>query len=43
VIYVYFVEDGKKVNLAFSGPTDVISFASLQDKNGVTTPITIGN
>ena len=39
--YVYIVEDEKKVNLTFPGPTDFISFASLQDRNGVTTPITI--
>jgi hypothetical protein len=39
--YVYSVEDEKKVNLTFPGPTDFISFASLQDRNGVTTPITI--
>jgi hypothetical protein len=41
--YVYFVEDQKKVNLTFPGPTATISFASLQDRNGVSTPITIGN
>ncbi|MFL5617264.1 MAG: hypothetical protein ACJ79A_02585 [Gemmatimonadaceae bacterium] len=41
--YVYNVEDQKKVNLTFPGPTATISFASLQDRNGVTTPITIGN
>ena len=39
--YVYNVEDEKKVNLTFPGPTDFISFASLQDRNGVTTPIAI--
>ena len=39
--YVYVVEDEKKVNLTFPGSTDFISFASLQERNGVTTPITI--
>ena len=39
VLFIYNVEDGKKVNLAFPNPTDPISFASLQDKNGGTTPI----
>ena len=41
--YVYNVEDEKKVNLTFPGPTALISFASLQDRNGVTTPITIAD
>ena len=39
VLFIYNVEDGKRVNLAFPNPTDPISFASLQDKNGGTTPI----
>jgi hypothetical protein len=43
ISYVYNVEDQKKVNLIFPGPTATISFASLQDRNGVSTPITIGD
>ena len=39
ILFIYNVEDGKKVNLGFPSPTDPISFASLQDKNGGTTPI----
>ena len=39
IIFVYNVEDGKKVNLAFPGPTALISYASWSDKNGVTTDI----
>ena len=39
VLFIYNVEDGKKVNLGFPNPTDPISYASLQDKNGGTTPI----
>jgi hypothetical protein len=41
VLFIYNVEDGKKVNLGFPSPTDPISFASVQDKNGGTTPITL--
>ena len=41
--FVYGVEDQKRVNLTFPGPTDFISFASLQDRNGVSTPITIAD
>ena len=41
--FVYNVEDQKKVNLTFPGPTDTISFASVQDRNGVSTPITIAD
>ena len=41
VIFVYDVEDGRKVNLGFPGPTAPISYASLQEKNGGTTPIVI--
>ena len=41
--YVYGVEDQKRVNLTFPGPTDFISFASLQDRNGVATPSTIAD
>ncbi len=41
ILFVYNVEDGKKVNLGFPSPTEPISFASLQDKNGGTTPITL--
>ena len=39
ILFIYNVEDGKKVNLGFPNPTDPISFASVQDKNGGTTPI----
>jgi hypothetical protein len=39
LILVYFVEDGKKVNLGFPSRTEVISYASWQDKNGVVTGI----
>jgi hypothetical protein len=39
IIYIYNVEDGRKVNLAFPGPTALISFASVQEKNGGTTDI----
>jgi len=41
ILFIYNVEDGQKVNLGFPNPTDPISFANLQDKNGGTTPITI--
>jgi len=41
ILFVYNVEDGKKVNLGFPSPSEPISFASLQDKNGGTTPITL--
>ena len=39
--YVYAIEDQKKVNLTFPSTTGTITFASVQDRNGVTTPITI--
>ena len=39
IIYIYNVEDGRKVNLAFPGPTALISFASVQEKTGGTTEI----
>jgi hypothetical protein len=41
IVFVYNVENGQKVNLGFPNPTDPISFANLQDKNGGTTPIPI--
>ena len=41
ILFIYNVQDGRKVNLGFPNPTDPISFANLQDKNGGTTPITI--
>lgn len=41
ILLIYNVEDGQKVNLAFPGPTEPISFASLQGKNGGTTPIVL--
>ena len=41
VNFVYAIEDQKKVNLTFPSPTGTISFASVQDRNGVSTPITI--
>ena len=41
ILFIYNVEDGKKVNLGFPNPTDPITFANLQDKNGGTTPIEI--
>jgi hypothetical protein len=43
VLFIYNVENGQKVNLNFPSPTDPISFANLQDKNGGTTPIPLGN
>jgi hypothetical protein len=43
VLFIYNVENGQKVNLSFPNPTDPISFANLQDKNGGTTPIPLGN
>lgn len=39
ILFIYNVENGQKVNLGFPSPTAPISFASLQDKNGGTTPI----
>ena len=39
IIFVYNVEDGKKVNLAFPGPTALISYASWTDKSGNVTAI----
>ena len=39
IIFVYNVEDGKKVNLAFPGPSALISYASWSDRNGATTDI----
>jgi hypothetical protein len=41
ILFIYNVENGQKVNLGFPNPTDPISFANLQDKNGGTTPIPI--
>jgi hypothetical protein len=41
VLFIYNVENGQKVNLSFPNPTEPISWASLQDKNGGTTPITL--
>jgi hypothetical protein len=41
VLFIYNVENGQKVNLGFPSPTEPISFASLQDKNGGTTPIAL--
>ena len=41
--YVYNVEDQKKVNLTFPSSTGTITFASVQDRNGVSTPITIAD
>jgi hypothetical protein len=39
IIYIYNVEDGKKVNLAFPGPTALISYAFVQEKSGGTNPL----
>jgi hypothetical protein len=39
VLFIYNVEDGRKVNLSFPNPTDPISLAWVQEKNGGTTPI----
>ena len=39
ILFIYNVENGQKVNLGFPSPTEPISFASLQDRNGGTTPI----
>ena len=39
VLFIYNVEDGRRVNLAFPNPTDPISLAWVQEKNGGTTPI----
>jgi len=41
--YVYLIEDQKRVNLTFPSATATISFASVQDRNGVSTPITIAD
>jgi hypothetical protein len=41
ILFIYNVENGQKVNLGFPSPTDPIAWASLQDKNGGTTPITL--
>ena len=41
VIFIYFVENGRKVNLSFPNPTDPITLAWISEKNGGTTPITI--
>jgi hypothetical protein len=41
VNFVYAIEDQKKVNLTFPSLTETITFASVQDRNGVSTPITI--
>ena len=43
VNYVYAIEDQKKVNLTFPSLTETITFASVQDRNGVSTPITIAD
>ena len=43
VNYVYVIEDQKKVNLTFPSLTGLITFASVQDRNGVSTPITIAD
>lgn len=43
VNYVYAIEDQKKVNLTFPNLTATITFASVQDRNGVSTPITIAD
>ena len=43
VNYVYAIEDQKKVNLTFPSATGAITFASVQDRNGVSTPITIAD
>ena len=43
VNYVYAIEDQKKVNLTFPSETATITFASVQDRNGVSTPITIAD
>lgn len=40
---VYAIEDQKKVNLTFPNATGTITFASVQDRNGVSTPITIAD
>ena len=39
VIFIYFVENGRKVNLSFPNSTDPITLAWIQEKNGGTTPI----
>ena len=41
--YVYAIEDQKKVNLTFPDATGTITFASVQDRNGVSTPLTIAD
>jgi hypothetical protein len=43
VNYVYAIEDQKKVNLTFPSLTGAITFASVLDRNGVSTPITIAD
>lgn len=39
VILVYNVENDRKVNFSFPGPTALITGAFVQEKNGGTTPI----
>jgi hypothetical protein len=39
IILVYNVEEGKRVNLAFPGPSALISYASWTDKSGNVTDI----
>ena len=41
VLFVYNVEDGRKVNLRFPNSTDPISSAWVQEKNGGVTQITL--
>jgi hypothetical protein len=39
VLFIYNVEDGRRVNLRFPNPTDPISSAWVGEKNGGTTAI----
>ena len=39
VLFIYYIQDGRRVNLRFPNQTDPISQAWVQEKNGGTTPI----
>jgi hypothetical protein len=41
VLFIYNVQDGKRVNLRFPNQTDPISLAWITEKNGATTPIVL--
>ena len=41
VLFIYNIEEGRKVNLRFPNQTDPISSAWVQEKNGGVTPLQI--